>query len=157
MAERRMFAKAIVTSDAYLDMPATARLLYYDLGMRADDDGFVNSPRRVMRETGASEDDLTVLKAKGFVIGFDSGIYVIKHWRINNQLKSDRHKATEYQEEFAMLEIKKNKSYSLKKPEETAIAKHPVCEECGGAMRYAGGALSCTDCGSERYVLVEAR
>ena len=161
MAERRMFAKTIVTSDAFLDMPATARLLYYDLGMRADDDGFINSPRRVMRETGASDDDMNILLAKGFVLRFDSGVYVVKHWRINNQLKSDRHKPTEYQEEFAMLTLKPNKAYSLKSPERLAfdagLSKTPVCAACGSRMHYQAGRWTCVTCGQHEHVMVEAR
>ena len=86
MSEKRMFAKSIVLSDAFLDMPATSRCLYFTLSMLADDDGFVNSPKSVMRQCGASEDDLKVLFAKKFVIPFESGIVVIKHWRINNYL-----------------------------------------------------------------------
>ena len=81
MAERRMFAKTIVTSDAFLDMPPTARCLYFTLGMFADDDGFVNNPKSIMRQSGASVDDMNILIAKKFVITFESGVIVIKHWR----------------------------------------------------------------------------
>ena len=83
MAERRMFAKTIIDSDAFLDMPVTARLLYYDLAMRADDDGFVNSPKKIMRMIGASQDDLSILCLRKFLIPFDNGVVVIKHWRIH--------------------------------------------------------------------------
>lgn len=113
MAEKRMFSKQIVDSDAFLDMPVTSRLLYYDLGMRADDDGFVNSPKRIMRLIGASDDDLTVLCSKGFIIPFESGVVVIKHWRINNFIRKDRYKPTPYQEEFELLSLKQNGAYSL--------------------------------------------
>ena len=91
MAERRMFAKTIIDSDAFLDMPISARLLYYDLSMRADDDGFVNSPKKIMRIVGASEDDLKVLITKKFIIPFDSGIVVIKHWKIHNYIAKDNY------------------------------------------------------------------
>ena len=111
MAERRMFAKTIIDSDAFLDMPVTARLLYYDLAMRADDDGFVNSPKKIMRMIGASQDDLSILCLRKFLIPFESGVVVIKHWRIHNYIQSDRYKPTPYQAEKAKLEIEDNKSY----------------------------------------------
>lgn len=108
---------SIVDSDAFLDMPATSQLLYFHLGMRADDDGFVNSPKRIQRMVGASEDDLKLLIAKGFLIIFESGVVVIKHWRINNTIQSDRYKETTYKEELSMLKIKKNKAYTLSETE----------------------------------------
>ena len=94
MAERRMFAKTIIDSDAFLDMPTTTRLLYYDLSMRADDDGFINSPKKIQRMIGASDDDLKVLIAKKFIIPFESGVVVIKHWKIHNYIQKDRYKPT---------------------------------------------------------------
>ncbi len=114
MAERRMFAKTIIDSDAFLDMPMSARLLYYDLGMRADDDGFINSPKKIMRMIGASNDDVNILIARKFVIPFDSGVVVIKHWRINNYLRNDRYTETKYLEEKSNLEVDKNGSYTAK-------------------------------------------
>lgn len=96
MAEKRMFAKTIVLSDAFLDMSLTARCLYFTLGMLADDDGFVNNPKGVMRQCGASEDDLRVLLSKKFLLAFESGVIVIKHWRINNYLRNDRYHETTY-------------------------------------------------------------
>lgn len=113
-----MFAKTIVDSDAFLDMPVTARLLYYDLGMRADDDGFVNSPKKIMRTIGASEDDLRVLLARRFIIGFDNGVIVIKHWRINNWLRKDTYHETHYAEQMAELEIKPDGAYTLRSRDE---------------------------------------
>ena len=113
MAERRMFAKQIIDSDSFLDMPVTARLLYYDLSMRADDDGFINSPKKIMRMIGASQDDLSVLIAKRFIIPFDSGVVVIKHWRIHNYIQKDRYKPTNYQDELSQLTVKPNKAYSM--------------------------------------------
>ena len=112
-AERRMFAKTIVLSDAFLDMPLSARCLYFTLGMLADDDGFVNSPKSVMRQCGASEDDLRVLISKKFVLTFESGVIVIKHWRINNYLRNDRYNGTKYVEEMESLQVNENGSYSL--------------------------------------------
>ena len=111
LAERRMFAKTIVLSDAFLDMPLSARCLYFTLGMLADDDGFVNSPKSIMRQAGASVDDLNILLAKKFVLDFDSGVIVIKHWRINNYLRSDRYTETKYIEEKQKLEIGENGTY----------------------------------------------
>ena len=104
-ADRRMFAKTIVLSDAFLDMPLSARCLYFTLGMLADDDGFVNSPKSVIRQCGASEDDLRVLLGKKFVLAFETGVIVIKHWRVNNYLRSDRYKATVYAEEKNSLTV----------------------------------------------------
>ena len=112
MAERRMFAKTIIDSDAFIDMPTSARLLYFDLGMRADDDGFVNSPKKIMRMTGASEDDLRMLCAKKFIIPFESGVVVIKHWKIHNYIAKDRYTETKYKEEKSMLFLDENKAYS---------------------------------------------
>lgn len=111
MAERRMFAKTIVLSDAFLDLPMSARCLYFTLGMLADDDGFVNAPRSIMRQCGASDDDMKLLIAKKFVLIFDSGVIVIKHWRINNYLRNDRYTETKYAEEKAELTIGDNGSY----------------------------------------------
>lgn len=114
MAERRMFAKSIIDSDAFIDMPTSARLLYYDLSMRADDDGFVNSPKKIMRMTGAADDDLRILALRKFIIPFETGIVVIKHWLIHNYIRKDTYKETNYIEEKSMLEVDKNKSYKLK-------------------------------------------
>ena len=108
-----MFAKTIIDSDAFLDMPISARLLYYDLGMRADDDGFVNSPKKIMKMIGASQDDLFILCQRKFILPFDSGIIVIKHWRINNYLRNDRYKETIYVEEKSMLTVDEKGKYHM--------------------------------------------
>lgn len=113
MAERRMFAKTIIDSDAFLEMPLSAQALYFHLGMRADDDGFVNSPKKIMRTVACSEDDMKLLIAKKFIIPFESGIVVIKHWRIHNYIQKDRYHETNYTEEKAMLTTKENGAYSL--------------------------------------------
>lgn len=118
MAEKRMFAKTIIDSDAFVEMPISARLLYYDLGMRADDDGFVNSPKKIMRMIGASEDDMRILAMRKFIIPFDNGLVVIKHWRINNYLRSDRYRETTYKDEKALLLIDENNAYTLADEEE---------------------------------------
>jgi len=114
MADKRMFSQKITRSDAFLTMPTSARLLYYDLSMDADDDGFVDRPKSVMRLTGASEDDLSVLVAKAFVIPFENGICVIKHWRINNYIRGDRYKETNYLELKQQLAVKENGAYTIK-------------------------------------------
>jgi len=108
-----MFAKTIIDSDVFLDMPSSARLLYYDLGMRADDDGFCNSPKKIMRISGASEDDFKLLIFKKFIIPFESGVIVIKHWKINNLIRADRYSETKYKNEKALLELDENNSYRL--------------------------------------------
>lgn len=113
MAERRMFAKTIIDSDAFIDMPATARLLYYDLSMRADDDGFINNPKKIIRMTSASDDDLNVLIAKKFVIPFEDGIVVIKHWLIHNYIRKDTYNETLCKEQKSMLIVDENKVYKL--------------------------------------------
>ena len=112
MAERRMFAKTIVTSDAFLDMPLSARCLYFTLGMFADDDGFVNNPKSIMRQVGACADDLNLLIAKRFTLAFDSGVIVIKHWRIHNYIQKDRYKETKYIEEKATLMLDEKGAYT---------------------------------------------
>ena len=122
MAEKRMFTQKIIDSDAFLDMPLSAQALYFHLNMRADDDGFVNNPKRVTKLVSASEDDLKILLIKRFIIGFSSGVIVIKHWRMHNTLKSDRYHPTDYQEEFAQLGIKPNKAYT----ENPALPDSPV-------------------------------
>lgn len=112
MAERRMFAKTIIDSDAFLEMPATSQLLYFHLSMRADDEGFVNKPKSIMRTVGCKDDDLSVLCAKGFIIPFESGVVVIKHWYIHNWIRTDRKHETKYFEEREKLVVKENGAYS---------------------------------------------
>lgn len=112
MAERRMFAKTIVTSDAFLDMPLSARCLYFTLGMFADDDGFVNNPKSIMRQVGACTDDLNILLAKRFIIAFESGVIVIKHWKIHNYIAKDRYKETKYIDEKSTLMLEENGVYT---------------------------------------------
>lgn len=121
-----MFAKTIVLSDAFLDMPLGARCLYMTLGMVADDDGFVNNPRSIMRQAGATDDDMKILLAKKFVLLFDDGVIVIKHWRINNYLQRDRYKATVYKDDFEKLTIdEKNIYHMVTTDEEPCI--HNMC------------------------------
>lgn len=113
LANKRMFTMKIVDSDAFLDMPLSTQCLYFHLNMRADDDGFIGNPKRIMKITGASEDDLRLLIAKRFVLTFEDGVIVIKHWRMHNTLSRDRYAETSYTDEKKMLLLKDNGSYSL--------------------------------------------
>lgn len=113
MAERRMFAKTIIDSDAFLDMPLSSQALYFHLSMRADDDGFLNNAKKIQRTIGSADDDLKILFAKNFIIPFESGVCVIKHWMIHNMIQKDRYKPTMYGEEKEKLSIKNNKSYTM--------------------------------------------
>jgi DnaD/phage-associated family protein len=116
MAEKRMFAKSIIDSDQFLDMPATAQLLYFHLGMRADDDGFINNPKSIMRNVRGTEDDMRILIAKKYIIPFESGVVVIRHWRIHNYIQKDRYKTTNCNDEKALLEYnEKTKVYDISK------------------------------------------
>lgn len=112
MAQRRMFSMQIVDTDAFMDMPLSSQALYFHLGMRADDDGFVSNARRIQRLIGAADDDLKLLALKRFILIFDSGIVVIKHWKILNTIKGDRYKPTLYQEEKATLFQKPDGAYT---------------------------------------------
>ena len=113
MARRRMFSKAIIDSDAFLDMPVTTQLLYFHLSMRADDDGFINKPKSIMRSCGGNDDDMKLLIAKKFIIPFDSGVVVIKHWKIHNLIAKDRYTETNYKEEKASLMLDEKNAYTL--------------------------------------------
>ena len=108
-----MFAKTIIDSDAFLDMPLSAQALYFHLSMRADDEGFINNPKKIQRMIGAADDDMKVLLAKNFVIQFESGVIVIKHWKIHNYIRADRLNKTAYEDERSMLEVKNNGAYTL--------------------------------------------
>ena len=112
MAQRRMFSKDIVCSDAFLDMPASSQNLYFHLGMEADDDGFVGNSKMIVRMSSAGEDDLKILIAKRFILALTKGIIVIKHWRMNNYIQNDRYKETKYIEQKNSLIIKENGSYT---------------------------------------------
>lgn len=113
MAERRMMAKKIIHSDAFLDMPVSTQNLYFHLLLDGDDEGFVNSPKKVQRVIGAGDDDAKLLLAKKFIISFDSGIIVIKHWRMHNYIQKDRFKATTHTAERSMLSVKDNNVYTM--------------------------------------------
>ena len=113
MARRRMFSLDVVDTDKFLDMPSSTQALYFHLGMHADDDGFVSSPKRIAKTVNCAEDDLKLLIAKGYLIPFESGVVVISDWKINNELKKDRYKPTIHLSEFEKIQTQKNKSYSL--------------------------------------------
>jgi hypothetical protein len=113
MARKRMFSLLVVDTDEFLDMPSSTQSLYYHLGMRADDDGFVASPKKIVKLVNCSNDDLKLLIAKGFIIPFDSGIIAIRHWKLNNDLKKDRYTPTIYLNEKSTLKVNKNKVYSI--------------------------------------------
>ncbi len=112
MSQRRMFSLQIVDTDAFLEMPVSSQLLYFHLSMRADDEGFVGNPKRIIRIVGSNEDDFKVLIAKRFLLAFDSGVVVIKHWLIHNTIRMDRYNPTTYKDEKNCLIIKENRSYS---------------------------------------------
>lgn len=126
MAERRMFAKTIIDSDAFLEMPTTSQLLYFHLAMRADDDGFVNKPKSLMRMVGCKEDDLKILFAKKFLIPFESGVVVIKHWKIHNYIRKDTYTETKYKEEKASLELDENSAYRIAEAEPLSLCDGSV-------------------------------
>lgn len=113
MANRRMFSLDVVDTDFFLDMPLTAQTLYFHLGMRADDDGFIGNPKRIQRMIGCNDDDLRLLLAKGFIIPFESGVCVIRHWKVHNYIRTDRYKETVYTSEKNMLSVAKNGEYAL--------------------------------------------
>ncbi len=117
MADRRMFTKKITDSDPFTEMPLSAQALYFHLNMSADDDGFLNNPKKIQRSIGASEDDLKLLMAKRFILTFEKGIIVIKHWRMHNLLRKDRYNETQYLEEKETLMLQSDGSYTEKPPE----------------------------------------
>ncbi len=112
MAERRMFSKTIIDSDSFIDMPLSTQALYFHLSMRADDDGFVNNPKKIMKMINASEDDYKMLCTENFVIPFESGVVVIKHWKIHNYIQKDRYRPTVYIDEKKALIEEKNGLYT---------------------------------------------
>ncbi|MBR3705642.1 MAG: DNA replication protein [Firmicutes bacterium] len=127
MADRRMFTKKIIDSDAFLDMPLSTQCLYFHLNMQADDDGFLNNPRKIQRMIGASDDDLKLLITKRFLLAFENGVVVVKHWRMHNLLRKDRHTATHYQDEMSTLLLKEDGSYTEK-------VEIPMISESGNQM-----------------------
>lgn len=139
MAERRMFSKTVVDSDAFSDMPLTTQALYFHLGMQADDDGFVNSPKKIQRSIGATADDMKLLIAKGFIIPFNSGVIVITHWKVHNYIRKDTYNETTCREEKALLELRENKTYYL-----------PNADSSTDCIRTVDGTLTQVRLGKDR-------
>ena len=125
VAKKRMFNVDIVGSDAFLDLPHTAQALYFQLGMRADDDGFVGNPKTIQRIAGTKASDLELLVKKRFILQFPSGVIVIKHWKINNDIKKDRYSTTVYTDEFQMLSTKENKEYTERNANVSTLDTEP--------------------------------
>lgn len=125
VAKKRMFSVDIVGSDAFLDLPHTAQALYFQLGMRADDDGFVGNPKTIQRIAGTKASDLELLVKKRFLLQFPSGVVVIKHWKINNDIKKDRYSPTVYTDEFQMLYTKENKAYTERNANVSTLDTEP--------------------------------
>lgn len=113
MAERRMFSKTIINSDLFLDLPSSAQNLYFHLSLNADDEGFVNSPKKIMKYVNSQIEDMELLVENGFIKKFDSGIVVIIHWNLHNYIQKDRFKATIYQKEKQQL-VLVGKKYVMK-------------------------------------------
>lgn len=113
MAQRRMFSKEITTSDTFVDMPMSSQLLYFHLGMEADDEGFIGNAKMLSRAYGANSDDLSLLKAKGFIIMFENGVSVVKDWNLNNKIRKDRIKPTIYRSEKSLLNVDIDGAYYL--------------------------------------------
>lgn len=151
MAEKRMFTKEITESDDFLDLTHSARCLYYDLNLNADDDGFINSPNKVMRISGASKADLEALINNRFVLSFPGNVICIKHWQMHNTLKKDRYKPTKYQEYRAELEVKDNGAYTEKR---SANEPEPNWNQNGNELepQYSVGKYSL---GEDSVVVVE--
>lgn len=114
MAQRRMFSRKITETDRFLEMPLSSQALYFHLNMGADDEGFIDKAKTIQRTIGASDDDMKLLIAKGFIIPFDSGVVVIRHWRIHNYIRSDRFQSTLHQDEKTQLEYDHSKTAMLK-------------------------------------------
>ena len=129
MAERRMFCKTIIDGDDFLDLAPSARLLYYDLGMRADDDGFINAPKRIIRSIGASAEDLNALVDAGFLLRFPSGVVAIRHWKTHNYIRKDVYKETICREEKEQLSVDPIGAYVLGSVDETVTEPSRTCNE----------------------------
>ena len=130
MAEKRMFSKSIIDSDSFLDMPLSTQALYFHLSMRADDDGFLNNSKKIMRVIGANQNDMDLLLVKKFIISFEDGICVIKHWRIHNYIQNDRYHETNYKQEKSMLCIDDNKAYTLEDTGKKLIGNKVMYTDC---------------------------
>ena len=121
MARRRMFSLDVIDTDSFLDLPSSSQALYFQLGCRTDDDGFIGNPKRLLRILGFSEDDLKILCIKNFVIPFESGVIVITHFKSQNSIRNDRYSPTIYKQEKSMLSEGDDKSYSLRTPYKNGV------------------------------------
>lgn len=148
MANKRMFSIDVTETDAFLEIPLTAQALYFHLGMRGDDDGFVSNPRSIMRVAGCSESDLTMLAEAGYIISFRSGVIVISDWKVNNNLRNDRYKPTTFQDERSMLYETANKRYILSNgnqvdttgiPSDNQMTTQPNVTQRNQAQRSSSG------------------
>lgn len=115
MANRRMFSLLVIDTDIFLDMPLSTQALYFHLSMRADDDGFIGNAKKIQRMIGSSDDDFKLLLAKGFIFNFETGVCIVKHWRIHNYIQKDRYTETIYQEEKKQVVQDKSNIYQLEK------------------------------------------
>lgn len=145
-----MFSPDIVESDAFLDMPISSQALYFHLGMFADDDGFV-SPRKIMRMLGVSEDDMKILVTKRFVMPFQSGVVVIKHWRVNNLVRKDWYRETTYLDEKAQLYVKEKGAYTLDPAQGTPLTTLPATSVVNEPLTNRPRRLGKVSIGKETY------
>ena len=122
MAQRRMISQQICDSDAFLEMPLSSQALYFHLLIRADDEGFIGNPKKIMKMVGVQEDDMKVLLTKRFILPFNSGVVVIKHWLMHNVIRMDRFNPTSYEKEKETLYLKDNKSYTDRQPNGNQMA-----------------------------------
>ena len=132
MAERRMFSKSVIDSDEFMDMPLSTQALYFHLAIRADDDGFLSNPKKIMRMICASEDDMKILKAKNFIITFGTGIIVITHWKMHNYIRSDRYKETVHKEEKKLLSVTENGMYTFGIPSDNQLTYQSDTQDRSG-------------------------
>lgn len=147
MAKKRMFSLGVLETDAFMDLPLSAQALYFHLCLRADDDGFIGNPKRITQNIGASVDDLKLLVAKRFVIVFEDGVIVIKHWRMHNAIKSDRYVRTNYTEDLARLQIKDNGAYTMDELPSGAQTEHKW---------ITNGAQTAQTCSADKNSIVES-
>jgi len=143
MASKRMIAKMIIDSDAFLDMPQTTQNLYFHLNMHADDEGFIDNPKKIMRVIGSGQNDLEILLAKRYVLGFESGVIVIKHWKLHNCIRKDRIKETIYQEEKSLITEKENGAYTNNK-EGNSIPEKEI-NDCQSNVSQTAGKCQSND------------
>ena len=155
MAERRMIAKTIIDSDLFLDMPMSTQCLYFHLNMRADDDGFINNPKKIQRMIGCNDDDIKLLIAKNFIIPFESGVVVIKHWKIHNYIRMDRYKETLYKEEKSQLVTDKSKEYILGRPDDIPLVDQRLTQDRLGKDRLGKDRLGKDRLGKDNIPIEE--